>query len=76
MADYPAAIPLHALEQLHCQLCHSRMMLVGITPGPAEFEYRTFDCAGCDHVEKIAVASDPMKSGDVAWFVGELQPPV
>jgi hypothetical protein len=26
-------------------------------------------------IEKIAIASDPMKSADVGWLVGELQPP-
>jgi hypothetical protein len=28
-----------------------------------------------DHVEQIAIASDPMNSGDVGWLVGELRPP-
>ena len=71
MADYLAAIPLLAIERLRCEKCHARMMLVGISPGPAGFELRTFDCSSCDHVEKIAIASDPLKSGDVGWFVGE-----
>jgi hypothetical protein len=51
------------------------MTLARISPGPTGFELRTFDCSGCDHVEKIAIASDPMKSGDVGWLVSELQPP-
>ena len=75
MADYLAAIPLLAIERLRCEKCHARMMLVGISPGPSGFELRTFDCSGCDHVEKIAIASDPLKSGDVGWFVGESPPP-
>ena len=75
MADHLAAIPLLALQGLRCERCRARMILAGIAPGPAEFELRTFDCSNCDHVEYIAIASDPLKSGDVAWFVGELQPP-
>jgi hypothetical protein len=51
------------------------MMLAHISPGPTGFELRTFDCAKCDHVEQVAIASDPMKSGDVGWLVGELRPP-
>jgi len=51
------------------------MTLARISPGPTGFELRTFDCSKCDHVEKIVIASDPMKSGDVGWLVGELQPP-
>jgi hypothetical protein len=51
------------------------MKLAKIAPGPKGFELRTFDCSNCDHVEKVIIASDPMKSGDVGWLVGELQPP-
>lgn len=75
MTDYPAAIPLLAIQQLHCPKCRTRMRLARISPGPTGFELRTFECAKCDHVEQIAIASDPMKSGAVGWFTGELQPP-
>jgi hypothetical protein len=51
------------------------MMLARVSPGPTGFELRTFDCSKCEHVEKIVIASDPMKSRDVGWLVGELQPP-
>jgi hypothetical protein len=51
------------------------MTLARISPGPTGFELRTFDCSKCDHVEKIVIVSDPMKSGDVGWLVGEVQPP-
>jgi hypothetical protein len=43
--------------------------------GPTGFELRTFDCSKCDYVEKVVIASDPMKSGDVGWLVGDLRPP-
>jgi hypothetical protein len=75
MTDYPAAIPLLAIQQLRCPKCRTRMKLARISPGPTGFELRTFDCSKCDHVEQIAIASDPMKSGDVGWLVGELRPP-
>jgi hypothetical protein len=75
MPDYPAVIPLLAIQRLRCPKCHTRMALARISPGPTGFELRTFDCSRCDHVEKIAIASDPMKSGDVGWLVSELQPP-
>ena len=75
MTDYLAAIPLLAIERLRCPKCHMRMALSHIAPGPAGFELRTFDCTRCDAVEQVVIASDPMKSGDVGWLVGELQPP-
>jgi hypothetical protein len=75
MTDYPAVIPLLAIQGLRCPKCRTRMTLARILPGPTGFELRTFDCPGCDHVEKIAIASDPTKSGDVGWLVGELQAP-
>ena len=75
MTDHLAAIPLLAIQQLRCPKCRTRMMLASIAPGPAGFEVRTFDCAKCDHVEQVAIASDPMKSGDVGWLVGELRSP-
>jgi hypothetical protein len=75
MTEYLAAIPLLAIQELHCPKCRTRMMFARIAPGPTGFELRTFDCANCDHVEKIAIASDPAKSGDVGWLVSEVQPP-
>jgi hypothetical protein len=75
MTDYLAAIPLVAIQSLHCPKCHTRMTLASIGPGPTGFELRAFDCARCNHVEKVAIALDPMKTGDVGWLVGELQPP-
>jgi hypothetical protein len=76
MTDYLAAIPLLAIQQLRCPKCRTRMMLASISPGSSGFEIRTFDCSKCDHVEQVAIASDPMKSGDVGWLVGELRPPL
>ena len=75
MTDYPAAIPLLAIQRLCCPKCRTRMMLARISPRPAGFELRTFDCSKCGHAEKIVIALDPMKSGAVAWFAAEPQPP-
>jgi hypothetical protein len=75
MTDYPAAIPLLALQLLRCPKCQTRMGLAHISPGPTGFELRTFDCSRCDHVEKIVIACDLMKSGDVGWLVSELPLP-
>jgi hypothetical protein len=76
MTDYPAAIPLFAIQQLRCPKCRTRMKLARISPGPTGFELRTFDCSKCDHVEQIAIPSDdPTKSDAVGWFIGELHPP-
>ena len=75
MTDYPAALPLLAIQRLRCPKCRTRMMLARISPGPTGFEVRTFDCSKCGHVEKIVIALDPIKAGAVGWFAGELQPP-
>jgi hypothetical protein len=76
MTDYPAAIPLFAIQQLRCPKCRARMKLACTSPGPTGFEFRTFDCSECDHAEQIAIPlDDPMKSDAVGWFTGELHPP-
>ena len=76
MTDYLTAIPLLAIQRLRCPKCQRRMTLARTLPGPTGFDLRKFECASCDHVEQIVIASDPMKSGDVGWLVGELRPPV
>ena len=76
MTDYPAAIPLFAIQQLRCPKCRARMKLARVSSGPTGFELRTFDCSNCDQVEQIAIPlDDPMKSDAVGWFTGELRPP-
>jgi len=75
MTDYPAVIPLLAIQRLRCPKCQTRMIPSRISPGPTGFELHTFDCSKCDYVEKVVIASDPMKSGDVGWLVGELRSP-
>jgi hypothetical protein len=73
MTDYPAAIPLFAIQQLRCPKCRARMKLVRTSPGPTGFEFRTFDCSECDHAEQIAIPlDDPAKSDAVGWFTGRI----
>ena len=64
MTDYPVAIPLLAIQRLRCPKCRTRLQ-----------DSSFARCSKCGHVEKIVIASDPMKSGVVGWFAGELQPP-
>jgi hypothetical protein len=75
MIDYPAAIPLFAIPQLRCPKCRARMKLARTSPGPTGYELRRLNCSECDHVEQIAIPSDPMKSDATCWFTGELHPP-
>src|SRR5258705_7443218 len=63
MTDYPAAIPMFAIQQLRCPKCRAHMKLARTSPGPTGFEIKRFDCSECNHVEQIAIPSDdPMKS--------------
>jgi hypothetical protein len=65
--------PLLAIERPRCPKCQNRMMLAGIMPGPKGFDLRNFECDKCDHVLTVTVATDPMKSEEVAgWLKGEL----
>jgi hypothetical protein len=50
-------------------------MLARIEPGPQGYDYRTFECAKCNHVHMVMVATDPMKSEAAGWLAGELKPP-
>ena len=48
MTDYPAAIPMFAIQQLRCPKCRARMKLARTSPGPTGFELKRFDCSECD----------------------------
>jgi hypothetical protein len=69
-------ILLSAIERPGCATCQKRMVLARIAPGPSGFDYRTFECAKCDHVHMSLVASDPMKSDAQGWLAGELRSPI
>jgi hypothetical protein len=58
-----------------CPACHTTTMLARITPCPAGFVIRTFECPACDHLhQRVVELIDPMKSRETAgWLAGELQ---
>ena len=60
-----------------CPACQTRTMLARITPGPAGFDIRTFECPACDHIhQRVVELIDPMKSKETAaWLAGELRAP-
>jgi Zn ribbon nucleic-acid-binding protein len=62
------------IERPRCPKCQRRMKLQRVAPGPKGTEVRSFECAKCDHAETRALP-DPMKSGAVKWFAGELRSP-
>jgi len=68
-------ILLSFIERPHCTSCQTRMMLARIAPGPSGYDFRTFECAKCDHVHTTFVANDPMKSEAQGWLAGELRSP-
>lgn len=70
----PTMFALSPVEHPRCPCCQIRMALVGINPGPAGHDYRTFECARCDQTETV-IADDPMKSEKAGWLRGELKPP-
>jgi hypothetical protein len=63
------------IERPRCPRCHDRMLLARIMPGSKGYDLRSFECGKCDHVIKMTVATDPMKSDKLGWAAGELKPP-
>jgi hypothetical protein len=71
-----ATIPRIAIESDPCPKCQGPMTLARILPGRMNFDVRTFECVRCDHVEKILVPIDPMRSSNaLGWLLGELGSP-
>jgi hypothetical protein len=67
---------LTTIEYPRCPNCHQgRMGLARIAPGPKGFDVRTFECATCEYVHILTIATDPMKSDKVGWLAGEFKPP-
>src|SRR5882724_8331444 len=56
MVDFPAAIPLLAIQRLRCPKCQARMTLARILPGPTGFELRTFDSVRSNEIRRCGVA--------------------
>jgi hypothetical protein len=68
----PSLIPI---ERPRCPKCQGRMMLARIEPGPVASDLRTFECPKCQHVHKVMVEPDPMKSSNAGWANSDLNPP-
>jgi hypothetical protein len=51
------------------------MLLAHIKTGSSGSDQRSFECATCDHVLKVLVANDPMKSDTLGWLFANLHPP-
>jgi hypothetical protein len=49
--------PLNASDRPHCSKCGAGMSLILVARGPSGFDIRTFDCANCDHVHIVTVAT-------------------
>src|SRR5260370_18901034 len=65
-----------AIKRPGCPNCRqSRMMLSKLEAGPSGFDTRTFECQKCGRLHTTVVAGDPMTSGMLGWFAGELRPP-
>jgi hypothetical protein len=52
------------------------MLLAHIRTGSLGLDVRTFECATCDHVHKVFLTSDPMKSDMLGWLFADLNPPI
>jgi hypothetical protein len=62
-----------SIECPRCPHCQARMRLEIISPAPAGYDLRTFECTKCDRISTKLVPCDPMKTGDVLrWLHGEL----
>jgi hypothetical protein len=71
-----ATTPRIAIESDPCPKCQGPMVLARIMPGRINLDLRTFECVKCDHVEKILVAIDPMRSSNgLGWLLRELRSP-
>jgi hypothetical protein len=71
----PTGPPLSAIERPRCPRCQIRTMLAGIAPGPAGYEFHTFECPKCDRAQRTLVVSDPMSGDATGWLGGELKSP-
>jgi hypothetical protein len=78
MPEYQPVPPalISALERPRCATCQqNRMLLSKLETGPSGFDYRTFECQKCGHVQTMVIASDPMTPAVRGWLAGELKPP-
>ena len=60
--DFVSGLVSATMQHPRCPRCHSRMPFVRIVTGSSGFDLHTFECATCDQVHKMIVATDPFKS--------------
>ena len=70
----PTGPPLSAIERPRCQHCQTRTILARTAPGPAGYEFRTFECPKCDRFQRTLVVSDPMSGDARGGFAANLNP--
>jgi hypothetical protein len=54
-----------------CPTCYSRMLFVRLVPGAAGFDLHAYECATCDRVHNVIVATDPFKVRSPRLVFGE-----
>jgi phage FluMu protein Com len=76
-SQIPVGPPLSAIERSRCPRCQTLTTLAGIAPGPAGYEFRTFECPKCDRVLRTlaAITSSPSQSEPPDWFDSNLYSP-
>jgi hypothetical protein len=67
----PSLIPV---EGPRCQRCQARMTLARVEPGPSGSVLRTFQCPGCDRVQKV-FSERSIKLDMRGWLNSGLRPP-
>jgi len=67
----PELLPIH---RPRCPDCQMRMVTADVMPGPAGFEYRSYECPNCAHTETRIEDSDPLDV--VRWIARETGPPL
>lgn len=70
---HTAGPPGFSFDRPACPKCKTLMLLARVMPGPTGYEYRTFECARCDHSDVILFCTDSMKSNQAGWQYRELK---
>jgi uncharacterized Zn finger protein len=66
--------PRHTVRP-RCTQCQARMEVQHVAPGRLGFEHWTLRCIKCGLIHEAQARADPLKSGAVGWFDGELRAP-
>ena len=72
---FPPGNSTDRIESRRCMMCQGQMVLARTTPARLGFDFQTFECVQCSHVEKVLVAAGPSQSNVLGWPLGEFNPP-